>query len=151
MAKLRIAGKTYDGHNYPGETTAGQNFAVTLDSSEPTQILRWERVADFKVEFDVKLASGEHKRLSEREVQASQPTLVYSHWKGLDGRDKTTGYDQFHIFRIINHRVLNNGKISYLVQWVGYCKRESTWEPGSQVVAMSRELKHEYDAINRLV
>ncbi|KAM0257042.1 hypothetical protein ACHAPA_011909 [Fusarium lateritium] len=128
----------------------GQTTSSTHDSPEISWILRGKGVADFKIEFEVVLANGDRKQLSEREVQATRPDLVFLYWECLGGRCTATGFDQYHIFRILNHRLLSSGR-QYLVQWVGYHQGDSTWVSAGKVNMMSLELTREYDEDNGLV
>jgi hypothetical protein len=63
----------------------------------------------------------------ERELQMQVPNLIFEYWEGQGGREKATGLQEFHVFRILDS---TNDPATYRVQWVGYpdTPKDTTWE-----------------------
>ncbi|KAM0230391.1 hypothetical protein ACHAP5_011394 [Fusarium lateritium] len=96
------------------------------EDSLPTEITAWYPVADFQAEFDVILEDGSESQLTERQVQTLSSSLVYRWWVSHGGRDDATGFDEYHIFRILDHALRRDGKVIYEIQWVGYPVSQSS-------------------------
>ncbi|KAM0343551.1 hypothetical protein ACHAPU_008446 [Fusarium lateritium] len=98
----------------------------------PHKITAWHPANDFKVKFDVTLVGGNQAILSEYYVQHMTPTLVDRYWKSVGGREAVTGFDQYHAFCLLNHKVVRKGKgkrkgkVAYEVHWVGYSESDSS-------------------------
>ncbi|RGP78300.1 hypothetical protein FLONG3_3615 [Fusarium longipes] len=123
----------------------------TTIQSKPTDITNHRlEPSDYSVTFTVILSDGKWTTIPERSLQATNPRLVYAYWNSFaGGRCAVTRYDMWHPFNILGHRKSKTGSdILYKVQWVGYNKKEATWETGQHLAAMSGELKQAYDEAN---
>ncbi|KAF4453343.1 hypothetical protein F53441_3971 [Fusarium austroafricanum] len=69
-------------------------------------------------------------------IQHVDERLVLNYWKSRGGREKMTGLEVFHVFRIIAERVHEN-KHEYKVQWVGYSRQNISWEPAVRMQTIS--------------
>ncbi|KAM0233294.1 hypothetical protein ACHAP5_010477 [Fusarium lateritium] len=127
-----------------------QGSSSSDDSPYPVDITQVEWVANSQIDFTVTLSNGEETVLSEREVQLVNPNLVYACWDTLGGRDQATGYNKYHVLRILDHAIRTDGRLIYEVQWVGYRSRESTWEKARLLRSICSDLKDEYDQENDL-
>ncbi|RKK74765.1 hypothetical protein BFJ69_g8201 [Fusarium oxysporum] len=65
-------------------------------------------------------------------VHDADEQLVLDYWKSRGGRTKVTGLQRFHVFYIIAER-FRHKKREYEVQWVGYCREETNWEPAAKM------------------
>lgn len=52
------------------------------------------------------------------------------------GRNQSSDEDMYTVEKILDKRT-KNGKHEYLVKWVGWDIRDSTWEPESNLVTVS--------------
>ncbi|PNP78549.1 hypothetical protein FNYG_08097 [Fusarium nygamai] len=57
------------------------------------------------------------------------PNLIYTYWHAQGGRDRTTGFKEYHVFKIIRSRPNASRGVEFLVQWVGFRETDATWEP----------------------
>ncbi|KAH7231055.1 hypothetical protein BKA59DRAFT_549994 [Fusarium tricinctum] len=65
--------------------------------------------------------------VDERTIQQDYPLVLYAYWELRGGREEVTGINLFHIFQIRRWKVKDE-KLKFLVQWVGYPPKDSTWE-----------------------
>lgn len=85
--------------------------------------------AESTVEFLVQWVGGEPTWEPEAELQAHVPDLIYAYWDARGSREKVTKFNKFHVFKILkrtNPSAAN--KPVYLIQWVGYSRKETTRE-----------------------
>ncbi|KFA72572.1 hypothetical protein S40288_06864 [Stachybotrys chartarum IBT 40288] len=77
------------------------------------------------VDFEVVWVDAGTSWETERELQQQVPKLVFDYWADKGGRDKVTGLEEYHVFRILEQE-----RRTYRVQWVGYRATavDTTWE-----------------------
>ena len=56
--------------------------------------------------------------------------------------------DIFVVERILNRRVVQNGKVEYLIKWFGYEPIDATWEPEENIFC--RDLIDEFEQIEQI-
>ncbi|KAG4261867.1 hypothetical protein FPRO03_11335 [Fusarium proliferatum] len=105
------------------------------------------------VEWDDGAESWEH----EASLQGYQPELVYAYWDAQNGgREGTTKFDLFHVFRILEHRTIIDSsrrrakRLCYKVQWIGYDVKDHSWELAAKVALLVPWMKKEYDKMHGL-
>ncbi|GKU07231.1 unnamed protein product [Fusarium langsethiae] len=98
----------------------------------PVRITHHRRVkSDYTVRLTIEMGNSRRIILQEREVQVTYPEIVYRYWRmSQGGRCSAAGFD--------------------LIQWVGYSKKQCTWEKGEDLAVWSAELKDGYDKANGL-
>ncbi|RGP58986.1 hypothetical protein FSPOR_11695 [Fusarium sporotrichioides] len=108
--------------------------------------------SDYTVRLTIEMGNGRRIILQEREMQATYPEIVYRYWRMFQGgRCSATGFDLYHPFHVISHRKTQGSEsIEYKIQWVGYSKKQCTWEKGEDLAVWSAELKDGYDKANGL-
>ncbi|KAK6700488.1 hypothetical protein SNK05_013301 [Fusarium graminearum] len=130
-------------------TAVPENYGASSPNPDflPVCIMNHRLVkSDYTVRLTIEMGNGHRIILPEREVQAVYPKIVYDYWKALGGRCSATGFDMWHPFHILGRRVKRGGnQLEYRVQWVGYSKRETSWESGEDLTIWSPELKEDYD------
>ena len=55
--------------------------------------------------------------------------------------------DTFEVESIVGRKIAANGKVKYLVKWVGYASSENTWEPKVNLMS-TLDMVEEYDSKN---
>lgn len=130
------AGKTNTEKDTDGSETAIDGFKThRVDKDAAT------------VEFLVNWADGEASWEPEWSLQDQVPNLVFEYWDAKGGREEATGFDTYHVFKILKRTMPSSGnQPQYQIQWVGYRRKESTWEPEDKVRKMAPEELKEYEA-----
>ncbi|CAM1502618.1 Fc.00g073940.m01.CDS01 [Cosmosporella sp. VM-42] len=99
------------------------------------------------VDFLVAWEGGEATWETEHALQTQAPTAVFEYWDKFGSREDATGLDIYHVFKILKRMSPSKGKEpKYLIQWVGYRRKESTWEPESKVKEMAPEALKAFEA-----
>ncbi|KAH6982520.1 acyl transferase domain-containing protein [Ilyonectria destructans] len=97
-----------------------------------------------EIELMVKSAGySEPTHVDERHFQQECPHVLDRYWKSLGTREKATGVNLFHVFRILQWRIKHT-ELQFKVQWVGYPLEESTWELAWRVKAFAEEMHTRY-------
>ncbi|KAH7118374.1 hypothetical protein EDB81DRAFT_615503, partial [Dactylonectria macrodidyma] len=97
-----------------------------------------------EIELMVKWAGySELAPVDERHFQQECPHVLDRYWKSLGTREKATGVNLFHVFRILQWRIKHT-ELQFKVQWVGYPLEESTWELAWRVKAFAEEMHTRY-------
>jgi hypothetical protein len=81
--------------------------------------------------------------VDERTIQQDYPLVLYAYWELRGGREEATGINLFHIFQIRRWKVKDE-KLQFLVQWVGYPPKDSTWELAWRVEKFAKEMHGAY-------
>ncbi|EEU34557.1 uncharacterized protein NECHADRAFT_88862 [Fusarium vanettenii 77-13-4] len=81
----------------------------------------------------------------EAEAQARYPAAVYNYWQNRGGRGDATGYDHYHVFRVLDHH-FDDLNVLYKVQWEGFppTQPNCTWEPLSKLIDIAPEALRTY-------
>ncbi|RMI97193.1 hypothetical protein CDV36_016242 [Fusarium kuroshium] len=97
-----------------------------------------------EIDFTVKwVGYTEPTLVAEHLLQQDCPSLVYRYWNSFGTREKATGIDRFHVFKILRWRVKNK-VLHLLIQWVGYPPGQSTWEAAARVACSAKEAMGTY-------
>ena len=119
------------------------NPELEIDSLTSHRVDKDAATVDFLVTWD----GGEASWESEFDLQIQAPNAVFEYWDQLDSREDATGLDIYHVFKILKRMNPSKGKEpKYLIQWVGYRRKESTWEPESKVKEIAPEELKAYEA-----
>ena len=98
------------------------------------------------VDFLVSWSSGEATWEPESDLQEQVPNLVFEYWDAAGSRDLATGLDTYHVFKILKRTIPSSGKQpQYQIQWVGYKRKESSWEPEEKVKEIAPEELKAYE------
>lgn len=62
----------------------------------------------------------------EWEIQEEYPEMLYSFWAEFGDRDRATGLEYYHIFKITRHDGGPRWR-QFWVQWVGFREEEGEW------------------------
>ncbi|KAL9561185.1 hypothetical protein ACKAV7_014540 [Fusarium commune] len=81
--------------------------------------------------------------VDESTIQEDYPLVLYAYWKLRGGREEATGINLFHVFQIRRWKVKDE-KLQFLVQWVGYPLKDSTWELAWRVEKFAKEMHGAY-------
>ncbi|KAL5603359.1 hypothetical protein FOBRF1_010892 [Fusarium oxysporum] len=81
--------------------------------------------------------------VDERTIQQDYPFVLYDYWELRGGREEATGISLFHVFQIRRWKIKNK-KLQFLVQWVGYPPKDSTWELAWRVEKFATEMHRAY-------
>ncbi|KAF4467277.1 hypothetical protein FALBO_5841 [Fusarium albosuccineum] len=81
--------------------------------------------------------------VAEHSLQEDCPSLVYRYWSSFETREKATGIDHFHVFKILRWKVKDKA-LRLLVQWVGYPPEQSTWEAAARVACNAKKAMEAY-------
>ncbi|KNB06198.1 hypothetical protein FOXG_06986 [Fusarium oxysporum f. sp. lycopersici 4287] len=81
--------------------------------------------------------------VDERTIQQDYPLVLYDYWEPRDGREEATGINLFHVFQIRRWKIKDK-KLQFLVQWVGYPPKDSTWELAWKVEKCAKEMHGAY-------
>lgn len=103
----------------------------------------------FTVDLEIQWTNGDITIEDEAFMQRWIPDLLFKYWGDLGGRDQATGFDQWHVFKIHEHCYVNKVR-EYLVQWVGFCENDCTWEPEAKLADIAPYVKAKYDRAKKL-
>ncbi|KAF5704798.1 hypothetical protein FMUND_12356 [Fusarium mundagurra] len=81
--------------------------------------------------------------VDERTIQEDYPLVLYAYWELRGGREEATGINLFHVFQIRRWRAKDK-QLQFLVQWVGYPPKDSTWELAWRVEKFATEMHGAY-------
>ncbi|KAM0364336.1 hypothetical protein ACHAPK_010723 [Fusarium culmorum] len=88
----------------------------------------------YTVSMKVSLEGGKTGLIDEKVVHKKVPYLLSQYWQGLCGRDHATGFDKYHVYKILKQE-----GAKYLVEWVGFpvigddAAKDATWESMSKI------------------
>lgn len=134
-----------------GAVEAPSPQADAGEASDETEVLSLSKHRVDKpsatVDFLVNWAGGEATWESESDLQVQVPDLVYAYWDTHGGREETTKLDTYCVFKILKRTTASTEKLPrYHIQWVGYRRKESTWEPEEKIREIAPEQLEEYEA-----
>lgn len=116
---------------------------LEIDSLTSHRVDKDAATVDFLVTWEGREATWER----EYDLQTQAPTAVFEYWDKFESREDATGLDIYHVFKILKRMNPSKGKEpKYLIHWVGYRRKESTWEPESKVKEMAPEELKSYEA-----
>ncbi|KNB06197.1 hypothetical protein FOXG_06986 [Fusarium oxysporum f. sp. lycopersici 4287] len=139
----------------PGEPVDAGNTAELAESEEQrddAEQLRYEideiishRIKN-KTEIELETrwnGCSKPTFVDERTIQQDYPLVLYDYWEPRDGREEATGINLFHVFQIRRWKIKDK-KLQFLVQWVGYPPKDSTWELAWKVEKCAKEMHGAY-------
>ncbi|KAI9150437.1 hypothetical protein HJFPF1_10203 [Paramyrothecium foliicola] len=128
----------------PKPAASSEDAVFEIERLATHRVNKETSTVDFYVEWVGTATSWE----PERELQSQVPDLVFEYWDAQGGREKATGLEEFHVFRILDSAV---DPPSYRVQWVGYrdTPADTTWEPRSLLRRVAPIALGLYDSTNK--